>query len=636
MSRLVGGRAGAAGGGIVAIALALALTGVPGAPGGSASDARASEEASGAIRYKTIFQAPDATRAQDLSIENHAIALVNATPAGARISFAFRDFNRAPVVNALVAARDRGVDVRGVIDGGERGRAALNPLRTALGAKLVFCGSDVAFALHSCIASDPGPDDDGATSLQHNKFMTFSRLSDGRRHVVFQTSMNFLAPSQLTYFNDAVEIAGDVRLYEGYEQWVSDMMEQGPKRTDDRYTGFVLAGDDGRNTMFPSPRPQRDLDSDDTIVDRLEEIDCSDGGTIHVGMHVFRSARIVIMRKLAQLERAGCEVKVVLTTADADVYSGLASAGIEVTPLYWAAQGTALRHVRVHSKFWLVDAKNRETGVRTKIAYVGSSNWRGDQQYSDDLLLRVVDDGVYAEYLEFWELLEARASTDLELFAADGLEPVSTLTTASAANAAGWHRDEVAVRIGTSDGHVPNTTAGLARLHVDMSGAQTYSADVIPPDPRLPAIAELVVAEEGTTTITYWGEDARGNREEPRTEVIRMDRTAPAISMTGLLDGACELWPPNGLMTPVGEVSATDEVSGLADFDANALDEGSTDSTEVAVEGSTATVSLQATKAARGGTRTYTVTGGARDVAGNTGSRSKTCVVPHSQGASGG
>ena len=63
--------------------------------------------------------------------------------------------------------------MRGVIDGGERSRAPLVPLVAALGSNLVFCGSDIGFALHSCLANDPKYSDDGK-SLQHNKFMTFS------------------------------------------------------------------------------------------------------------------------------------------------------------------------------------------------------------------------------------------------------------------------------------------------------------------------------------------------------------------------------------------------------------------------------------------------------------------------------
>ena len=58
----------------------------------------------------------------DLSLESHAVDLINATPAGEQITFALRDFNRQRVADALIAAHNRGVRVDGVIDGGERNR----------------------------------------------------------------------------------------------------------------------------------------------------------------------------------------------------------------------------------------------------------------------------------------------------------------------------------------------------------------------------------------------------------------------------------------------------------------------------------------------------------------------------------
>ena len=584
------------------------------------------------IRYEAIFQAPTASRGPDLSIEDRAIALVEATPPGERIRFAFRDFNRERVVAALVAAKARNVDVRGVIDGGERTRSRLVPLAVALGPDLVFCGSDVGFALHSCLANDPKYSSDGK-SLQHNKFMTFSALADGRTDIVLQTSMNFLDPSQLTYFNDALQITGDVNLRNAYEQYVADMMRQTDRRTNDRYTLFTRSGDDGRNTMFPSPRPQPDPSKDDTIVDRLDEIDCDGGGTIRVANMAFRSERAVIMEKLVELRNAGCDIEVILTNGDGDIIAGLVSAGIEVTPLLWEEAG-ALRQVRVHNKFWLVDATSKKTGTRTKIAYVGSSNWRGDQQYSDDMLLRVVDDGVFDAYSAYWQMIKDRAFTDVKLASQDAVAPASALTATSALEPGRWHRDDVTLKIAASDGHGPNLSSGLARLHVEVTGAQTSSADVAPPDPRLPAVATVPVSAEGVTTVTFYAVDKNDNREQARSVTIRIDKTPPSLTTTGALSGGCELWPPNGRTVPVGTVSAADVQSGLAAFEVQATSDGPAEDAEVALSAADASVSLRAVKAPQGRQRTYTVTGTARDHAGNVGTTSATCVVPHSQGAS--
>jgi hypothetical protein len=348
----------------------------------------------------------------------------------------------------------------------------------------------------------------------------------------------------------------------------------------------------------------------------------------------FRSERAAIMRKLVKLENQGCDIEIILTNGDGDIISGLVSAGIRVTPFLWRAAG-ALPQVRIHNKFWLVDAKSTTTGTRTKIAYVGSSNWRGDQQYSDDMLLRVVDDGVYDAYSSYWRLIKERAFTDVQLSTADAVKPSSALTVTPAPTTAGWHRDDVTLRIAASDGHGPGLSSGLARLHVDASGAQHSSATVLPPDPRLPAVAELVLSAEGTTTVTYRAVDNVGNAEAPRIAEIRIDKTAPSIALAGRLSGDCELWPPNGRMLPVGTMSATDALSGLDTFDVTATSAGTSDGTQVVMNDATASVTLRAVKASHGSSRTYTLSGVAQDRAGNVAERAVECVVPHSQGSAG-
>ena len=98
-----------------------------------------------------------------------------------------------------------------------------------------------------------------------------------------------------------------------------------------------------------------------TIVDRMDEIDCSDGGTIRAANMAFRSERIVILHKLIDLQRAGCDVEVVLSNADGDIMTGLVLAGIPVHPFFLRAAAPRPQ-VIVHDKFWLVDARSVASG----------------------------------------------------------------------------------------------------------------------------------------------------------------------------------------------------------------------------------------------------------------------------------
>ena len=574
----------------------------------------------GAIAYETIFQDPGVNPGQDLSLEAHAIRLIDSTLPGEQITFALRDFNRVPVADALIAAHGRGVLVDGVVDGGERNQPQVQRLLSVLGpTRFVICGTPT-FEYHSCIANSEKP------SLQHNKFLTFSRLDDGREDVVLQTSMNFLAPSQLNYYNDMVEIAGDVKLHDAYVAYVFDMKRQ--VRSDDHF--IPRSGDDGRNTMFPSPRWQPDRDTNDTIVDRLNEVDCSVGGSpsgkglIRIANMAFRTERAVIMRKLVALQQEGCDIEVIVSNADGEIMAGLVSAGIPVHPFFLRAITGIRPQVIVHDKFWLVDAKSTATGGRSKIVYAGSSNWRGDQQRSDDMLLRIVDDGVYAEYSGYWELIRSRAQSDLPRPATDLVKPTSVLRASPAANAADWNNSDVRVRVVGSDGHL-QTASGLKRLHVEMSGAQTGSWDFLGETAGY-NVQELVVSAEGDTTVTYFSEDNKGNSEVEKSHVVHIDKSAPSL---GGLPDACELWPPNSQFVHVADITGTDALSSLAGLSVSAWSDDADDEGDVFISGGS--VDLRAEKNARGEARIYTVSATATDFAGNTRTGVATCEVPHSQ-----
>ena len=55
----------------------------------------------------------------------------------------------------------------------------------------------------------------------------------------------------------------------------------------------------------------------------------------------------------------GCDIDVIFSLAEGDIVAGLAAGGIDVLPMFWRARTDvqpALPEVRLHNKFWLVDA----------------------------------------------------------------------------------------------------------------------------------------------------------------------------------------------------------------------------------------------------------------------------------------
>jgi hypothetical protein len=579
------------------------------------------------IAYHTYFQHPPGLSPPgDHSLEQHAVDLIDATPAGERIGYAFRDFNSVPITDALLRAAARGVALSGVIDGDEWTQLQVQRLWTGLGPEQVTVCGHPTFELNSCIADTLRP------GLMHNKFLTFSRLSDGRADVVLETSENFFGPSQFNYFNDMVEIDGDSALYDVYQQYIADLRAQ--VRSDDHYEAAPL---DGPDTVFLSPRRQEDRDHQDTIVDQLREIDCSQGGApdghglVRVANMAFRSERAVIMRTLVDLHRAGCDVEVILTNADGDILAGLVAAGIPTYPLFLRQLGSAPNVTRspmvVHDKFFLVDALSTRTGERTKLTYAGTSNWRADEQQSDDLLLRIADDGVYDAYSGYWDYIRSRVASEQSRPAVDTVPPASAATVSPEPNAAGWNRSDVTVRIAASDGHNVNAS-GLKALHVTVATNDGPARTLdFAGETSGYSVQEIPVTEEGTTQITYWPEDNKGNPGTKHTVIVHLDKTAPSI--TGLPD-ACRMWPPDHEMVHVADIGATDALTAAPDLVVTGASNASDDEGDIAIDGGS--VDLRAEKADQGAERDYRLTATATDAAGNTTAATATCVVPHSMG----
>lgn len=133
---------------------------------------------------------------------------------------------------------------------------------------------------------------------------------------------------------------------------------------------------------------------------------------------------------------------------------------------------------------------------------------------------RIIDkDDGYTEY-----------TTEVSHTGGDTIPPSTTASPDPLANAARWNNANVTVTLAATDN---DGGSGVRDITVGTTGAQSTATATVPGDSTT-----VTVMTEGVTTITYFATDNAGNQEAPQTASVRLDRTAPSISVDHVQDGA--------------------------------------------------------------------------------------------------
>jgi len=138
------------------------------------------------------------------------------------------------------------------------------------------------------------------------------------------------------------------------------------------------------------------------------------------------------------------------------------------------------------------------------------------------------------------------ATADLNV---ESVAPVTTatITPATPNGANGWYKSAVTVTLGASD-----NCSGVAKTEFSTDGGMTWS----------PFISNLHIISDGVSTIHYRSVDNAGNVEVARSLTVKMDQSAPTISLSA---DPSVIWPPDGKNIPITiNVEGADAISGLA------------------------------------------------------------------------
>jgi phosphatidylserine/phosphatidylglycerophosphate/cardiolipin synthase-like enzyme len=331
------------------------------------------------------FTDPTAHAGHDTNIIREAVRLIDATPQGETVHAAIHSLVLNNVVNALVAAKQRGVIVRVAEDGSDEFDADDSPrqLAAALGANHVFCGDRKPTGNFGCITTHD-------SGIMHTKLMTFSKTAspDGtlRSNVVWFGSANMTHATGENTFNNTITIYGDGELYTKLDRYFMQLFQQRHFANNDYYNasadrGFVVTP---TTRIYLSPEQDSDL-----VKNRLNDVVPTSGCEVRAAQAMIFDSRPELVDQLIRMKRGGCFVRVVGGTIQPTSLSRLKAAGISVM------------RAKLHDKFVLVDARFADSTARRTIVFTGSHNWTKSANYNnDELFARLEDQAVYTAYLE--------------------------------------------------------------------------------------------------------------------------------------------------------------------------------------------------------------------------------------------
>ena len=133
----------------------------------------------------------------------------------------------------------------------------------------------------------------------------------------------------------------------------------------------------------------------------------------------------------------------------------------------------------------------------------------------------------------------------------DSVAPSTFASNSPGANVAGWNNTNTNVLLAAEDN---DGGSGVSSITYSASGAQSIASTTVNA-----ATSSFTISAEGETTITYYAIDVAGNHESPKTIVIKIDKTAPTISVTSPTAGTYLL---NQAATV--DFICTDNLSGVA------------------------------------------------------------------------
>lgn len=364
------------------------------------------------------FNDPTGTPDQVYAIMTGIMDSIDGARPGATIRMGFYSLSIPAFVDKLIAAHDRGVVVRILMDDHAIG-PQWDRLVAALGSDLT--ASSFAGLCHRSCFTDFEP------SYLHAKFYMFSSTG-GASRVVTVSSGN-PSTGQETGFNDAYTMVGDTVQYNSYKKYFEDLTAASVQNVQSTTLrpDYYRTTESGRFKSYFLPVGGKGATPD--VAHRiLGNISCSgarpgygtsDGHTIvRVAMYQWTKARVRLAQRLWALDDAGCRVDLVVSEheTDAEVLAALRrSGGRHGGPTLHNASkdlnGNGVVDHFVHDKYLTVEG-SYAGDTSAKLVFMGSANWTDAAlHYNNEVILRIDEPTTFAAYRANFDRLRSFADS---------------------------------------------------------------------------------------------------------------------------------------------------------------------------------------------------------------------------------
>ncbi|WP_326755986.1 phospholipase D-like domain-containing protein [Streptomyces hirsutus] len=357
------------------------------------------------VPLTTTFNDPVGTTAQQDAIRDQLLSLINRAPEGSIIYGSIYKITDSKVKDALLAADQRGVLVKLIVDddtvdiSGSQYRALADGLSTDLPAKrswVLACPKGRGCIGNRAIGT--------GHAIDHNKFFLFSKVGS-TENVIFQASANLTTAQRQTFYNNAVTIPDNGSgLFATYLAYFQDLKKYGSNGGNGLSTYYKTQQSGPYKTYF-MPRQESSGTtystdaSTDTIVSLLGNVDCAGGATqIRIGMYAFTRSQIA--DKLVELKKAGCRVELVRNAEDGNygtkvqgILAGKLTSLMRCDGTAQNADGTQ-RIIGIHSKYMLIEGTYLGTADR-KLVFTGSHNYTYPSLRAYDETLLKIDNAAF-------------------------------------------------------------------------------------------------------------------------------------------------------------------------------------------------------------------------------------------------